>query len=156
MGYELHITRADDWIASDQDPISLEEWLACVAGDPELSLESSARAPLGDGVEFELTLPGLARWNSWSRHNDPGAKVYLWHCDGGIVSRGIDAEVTAKLYRIAQQLGARVFGDEGEEYGPDGEVLSHGEEPLSRAEVEPSQAEVAPPRRSWWRRLLGM
>jgi hypothetical protein len=39
VGYEFHITRAPDWGKSDHQPITAEEWLAVVAGDPELQID---------------------------------------------------------------------------------------------------------------------
>ncbi|MCA9419072.1 MAG: hypothetical protein KC917_22550 [Candidatus Omnitrophica bacterium] len=38
MGYDLHITRAEEWIYNEGREISKEEWLAYVESDPELSL----------------------------------------------------------------------------------------------------------------------
>jgi multidrug efflux pump subunit AcrB len=38
LGYTLHTTRADDRFNSGQRPIAADEWLAVVAGDPELRL----------------------------------------------------------------------------------------------------------------------
>lgn len=148
MGYDVHITRAEEWFDSEQMPITLDEWLACVRDDPELRLEGAARASIAGGQMLEMELPGLAVWTAWSQHVELDALVYLWHSDGCVDCRGIDREVTAKLYRIAQNLGARVVGDDGEEYGPDGEV---------RADGRPDEAEPpdAAPRHSWWRRLFG-
>ena len=39
MGWEIHITRAENWYDSDQHPITAEEWLALVQADPELTIE---------------------------------------------------------------------------------------------------------------------
>ena len=142
MGYDVHITRAQEWFESERAPITLEEWLACVREDPELRLEHAVRASTADGDALEVELPGLAAWTAWSRHAEPDAVVHLWHSDGCIDCRGIDDEVTAKLYRIAQSLGARVVGDDGEEYGPDGAALV--EEPPD-----------PPAKQRWWRRLFG-
>ena len=36
MGYELHITRRKDWADDEGPEITLAEWLALVADDPEL------------------------------------------------------------------------------------------------------------------------
>jgi len=37
MGYEVHITRRKDWADADGPEISEQEWLAHIAGDPELA-----------------------------------------------------------------------------------------------------------------------
>lgn len=34
MGYDAHITRAESWLDAEQDPISLEAWVAHVRSDP--------------------------------------------------------------------------------------------------------------------------
>lgn len=141
MGYDVHITRADEWSDCSASPITLDEWTAVVRDDPELRAERSASAPLPDGGSLEVELSGLSVWTGWSLHGRADARVYLWHSDGCITSRAIDEEVLAKLHRIAQRLGARVVGDEGEEYGPGGRPL-----------VDEVQT---PPRRSWWRRIFG-
>ena len=40
MGYDYHITRADDWADNADAQITPNEWLALVNDDPELSLAS--------------------------------------------------------------------------------------------------------------------
>ncbi len=42
---------------------------------------------------------------------------------GNIVAKNPEKPVRAKMYQMAQRLGAKVQGDEGEFYGPDGEPL---------------------------------
>lgn len=48
MGYDLHVTRADDWTESESSPITLNEWLAYVQEDPEMRLDNVAVARLDD------------------------------------------------------------------------------------------------------------
>ncbi|MGA2498431.1 MAG: hypothetical protein ABSH20_11855 [Tepidisphaeraceae bacterium] len=48
MGYDLHITRAANWIDSKKKPITLNQWKAYVASDPEMALESVAIARVKD------------------------------------------------------------------------------------------------------------
>jgi hypothetical protein len=36
MGYTFHITRAEHWLESESNPISLEDWLTLVRQDPEM------------------------------------------------------------------------------------------------------------------------
>ena len=142
MGYSLHITRAEEWFESEHAPITLDEWLDCVRDDRELRLEQTARTALSGGEVLEMDLPGLAVWTAWSRHDESNAMVYFWHSEGCVDSRGVDDEVVGKLYQIAQRLGARVFGDDGEEYGADGVPAA-------------DDASTPPPRQSWWRWLFG-
>ncbi len=39
MGADFHITRADQWYFSEENPITAEEWLAYVDQDSELTLD---------------------------------------------------------------------------------------------------------------------
>jgi hypothetical protein len=141
MGCDVHITRADEWSESENAPITLDEWSAFVGHDPELRSERAASASLPDGTSLEVELSGLAVWTEWSQHGRSEAAVYFWHSGGCITSRAIDDEVLAKLHRIAQRLGARLVGDDGEEYGSDGRPAVDDAQPL--------------PRRPWWRRIFG-
>ncbi|MER7721983.1 hypothetical protein ABTX99_34530 [Streptomyces flaveolus] len=44
MGYELHITRRDDWWDEEGSAISRQEWESVVAADPDLGIQ-----PIPDG-----------------------------------------------------------------------------------------------------------
>jgi hypothetical protein len=125
MGYHLHIHRADQWYHGDQAPITAQEWLAVVAGDPELRL-----AP-AQGPYFAL-------WSGPCRY--PGGTWFDWD-EGGIFTKNPDRATLAKMLEIAGRLGARIQGDHGDFY--------------HRAEDMPSEEEFAAARarlrRPWWR-----
>lgn len=140
MGYDIHITRADDWTDSPSVPISLEEWIAVVDGDPELRLERVASATTVEGETVSFESPGLAVWMGWSRNGDGGALAWIDHCDGETVSKNPDEEILRKMHQIAQALGARVQGDDGEEYDATG-----------RATRDIGFGAARP----WWRRFFG-
>lgn len=94
MGYDLHIMR--------EGGIPLEEWLAQTKEDPELSQDPDS------GPGFMNFSPDTSEgWFSWS--------------DGEIVSKYPDLRTRQKMVALAQGLGARVEGDDGEVYGADGE-----------------------------------
>lgn len=112
MGYEVHITRADDWTDSPSVPISLEEWLAVVDGDPELRLEGFASATTVEGETLSFESPGLAIWTGWSRHGAGGGFAWIDHSDGEIAVKNPDEEILRKMHQIARALGARVQGDD--------------------------------------------
>ena len=59
MGYDLHITRADDWTESETFPIGLEEWLDYVASDAEMHLDKQAGVEV-DGHAIRLESDGIA------------------------------------------------------------------------------------------------
>ena len=100
MGWEVHITRADDWSQSAQRPITADEWLAAVAADPELRVD-------------EANGPYFVVWSGPCRYLEGG--WFEW-ADGCVSTRQPDQAVLAKMLQLAARLGARVQGDDGEEY----------------------------------------
>ena len=99
MGYDLHITRADDWSDSHANPISAEEWLAVVAADPELKLDPA------NGPHFAV----------WTQGADPEGAWFDWS-DGQVFTKNPDRATLATMLRLAERLGAKVQGDDGELY----------------------------------------
>jgi hypothetical protein len=99
MGYELHITRAKSWAQNTKHRISVEEWLAYVAKDPELSLSRE------NG-------PYFVKWSGKSKLNETWLD---WH-DGNIETKSPDEALIDKMVAIARELGATVQGDDGEIY----------------------------------------
>jgi hypothetical protein len=131
MGYDLHITRAESWADNEGAAITADEWLAAVRADPELT-----PAPENG--------PYFVRWSGPSRYPDP----WLDWSGGNVYTKYPDSALLRKMVRLAQQLGARVQGDDGELYT--------GDEPLDDYLRTAADAERPAPRRaSWWRRLTG-
>jgi hypothetical protein len=110
MGYDVHITRASEWSESESSPISLEEWIALVAGDAEMRLTGVAEANTPDAV-LRYENPGLAIWT-----RAPHGGIWFDYRRGRIVVKNPDPEILAKMKQIAEKLRAKVIGDEGEEY----------------------------------------
>jgi hypothetical protein len=115
MGYDIHITRAPDWTASEAFPISLEEWLDCAARDSEMRLDGFAEAWVGQSV-LRVESEGLAVWTAYSRHEVGGNMAWFSFCYGRIVVKNPDDEILGKMRQIATRLQANVIGDEGETY----------------------------------------
>jgi len=113
MGYEVHITRAPHWIDSESSPITLDEWKAYVAADPEMRMDNFAEATTTEGETIRYENEGLAVWKPGASDNRGGWFDYR---NGRIVVKHPDEETLAKMRQIAQALGARVMGDEGELY----------------------------------------
>ena len=109
MGYEFHITRAADWSQSGQLPITAEEWLAVVGGDPELRID-------------EQNGPYFAVWSG--QCSDPDGGWFDWS-DGQINTKNPDQAILAKMLQLADRLGGAVQGDDGEIYG-DPSQISNG------------------------------
>ncbi len=99
MGYELHITRAPDWAENEDDYIRADEWLTLVEADAELTLDTR------NGPHF-------ARWSGLSDHQEPW---FDWF-EGNIHTKYPDPMMLAKMLEIADKLGAKVQGDDGEMY----------------------------------------
>lgn len=121
MGYDLHITRAEDWSQNEGREITWDEWLALVEDDPELTLD-----PL-NGDEHAL-------WSGPSEDSEP----WLRWDEGNISTKSPDRALTDKMIQIAERIGARVQGDDGEFYP----------EAFKRSETRRKLP--------WWRRLLGL
>ena len=99
MGYELHITRAENWADNDDCPISLEEWLALVEADPELTIDPANGSP-------------TALWAGPSTYDDPW---FNWS-EGNVSTKNPDPAMIAKMIEMASRLEAHVQGDDGERY----------------------------------------
>jgi hypothetical protein len=128
MGYDLHITRKDDWCDKDND-ISLEEWLAAVAADPEMRLDGYAEARLPDGRVLRVESAGLAVWTAWSHNGKDGNMAWIDWSRGNVTAKNPDRPFRRKMWRLAQVLKARVQGDDGEFYDDWGDSDSGGTYP---------------------------
>jgi hypothetical protein len=137
MGYDLHITRAEDWSSSEETPIALEEWLAYIASDPEMRLDNSAEVEV-DGQVLRLESAGLAVWTAFRGHDAGGNMAWFHYSDGNVDVKNPDREILGKMLQIADRLGANVQGDDGERY--------------TRVEDLPGDEPDQPaPPRPWWR-----
>lgn len=138
MGYDVHITRRENWFDASPD-ISIEEWMAVVDGDADLRLDGFAEAATPARDQIRIENEGLCVWTAYSRHGINGNMAWLWHSHGNVMAKNPDVEIRRKMWTIAEELGAGVQGDEGEWYGPDGEMLRH------------SSGQGAVPPKPWWR-----
>ena len=57
MGYDLHITRKEDWSDEDGPVITEAEWRRVIHEDPELQLDTDSRCTMADGEYI------FASWN---------------------------------------------------------------------------------------------
>lgn len=116
MGYDLHITRKNDWHDSKGSEISLDEWRALVLADPQMRLDGFAEARLLDGRVLRTDSEGLAVWTEYSQHDEACNKAWFLYSHGEIRVKNPDDEIIRKMWSIAQALGAKVQGDDGEVY----------------------------------------
>ena len=129
MGYAVYIVRKAEGEGGEQKraaAITLAEWKAYVATDPELRLTDYAEASgYGAGPGSAAGAAGadlgalpaeaevLSLWLAYSRMR---AGKYAWfsYARGRVTVRDPDEELLGKILAVAQALAARVQGDDGE------------------------------------------
>ncbi len=119
MGYDLHVTRKEDWASGKGEQglaISLDEWVAVVNADRDMRLDGFCEVHLPDGRVFRHTDPSIAVWTAWSHHGKAGAMAWFELSNGNIVVKNPDREIRRKMWRLAQLFQAKVQGDDGEFY----------------------------------------
>jgi hypothetical protein len=108
MGYDLHITRREDWTDSGSD-ITIDEWLSYVARDPLLELDLT-----GDNGPYFVLVKGTSP--------DPDLDDWLnWH-DGKLYSKSPRKKLVERMIKIAEDFEAKVQGQDGELYLDSSEV----------------------------------
>jgi hypothetical protein len=108
VGYDVHITRAENWTEAESTPIVLDEWLRFVAGDPEMRLDNFAEAEVGGGEVLRYNNNGLAVWTACSGHGVKCNMAWFDYRRGRVVVKTPDDEILGKMRRIASALGAKV------------------------------------------------
>jgi hypothetical protein len=136
MGYDVHITRRHNWFDPKGPEISPAEWLDFVAADPEMRLDGYAETRMQDGSVFRTEREGLSVWTAYSGHDESGNKAWFLYQNGYVTVKNPDDEILRKMWSIAQDLSAKVQGDEGEVYD---------------SSATPTRPEERLPERTWWR-----
>jgi hypothetical protein len=117
MGYDLHVTRKQNWADPEGPAIRLVEWQELIARDPELhEFKEVGEADRGKGASYGGQ-EGALRWD-----------------EGEIISKNPDKALIAKMAQIAAALGATVQGDDGEIHQADGSSDSPDAEEPPRAD----------------------
>ena len=112
-GYDLHITRANEWTLSSKHPISENEWKNAVMSDGQLQMNMTATAENPKTHKaIQVSNPLMASWV------DPTSKEkhYFYYSRGEITVKNPSKNAIAKMKAIARKLSARVQGDDGELY----------------------------------------
>ena len=123
MGYEVRITRRQNWSDEDGPEISLAEWIAVVGADREMRLDGCAETRGGAGAIIRIKSEGLSVWTVYSRHDDNGNMAWFDFRSGNVVVKNPDTEILRKMWSLAQALSAKVQGDGGELYDASGQQL---------------------------------
>jgi len=131
MGYDVHITRRDDWWEEGGPEISRAEWFHYINNDTSLQLSRSVIVENNKGDPVSLKADSLAVWLEWPHREEGVSESLLWHSEGNIYAKNPDRETLAKMHAIAGTLKAKVQGDDGEVYGASGELrgLKSGRQP---------------------------
>jgi hypothetical protein len=135
MSYHLHITRkAKGWNdADDPAAISRAEWLDYVASDPEMAANDYSVDPQygqsdAQDSAYDMYVEGLAAWLGHSGAGLKGEYVWFGHEQDRVTVENPDEETLGKLLAIAQVLGARVQGDDGEYFDQPDQPYATGAE----------------------------
>lgn len=144
MGYEVHITRKKDWRDEEGPAITLNDWLAYITSDPELSMEGFTVPHQAEGETIVIQRPGMAAWVGYSEYRKRNTVVWFTHFKDRVSVKDPDAEIIQKMYGIAQALNGSVQGDKGEIYDADGNSVSRlpGKKPTAAQAQE---------KKSWWK-----
>lgn len=118
MGYDLHLTRADDWVDAESNPIPEALWDSVARARLSSSDQSAAE---GGQPIYQLEGSGGSPTLQWQR----GA-VTVW----GATDDHVD-----QLVGLAEALEAHVIGD-------DGELYPHGAQGRSSASASRDPAEA--------------
>jgi hypothetical protein len=97
MGYDVHITRAENWADNAGYEIDVQEWLEMIKDDRDLIPSPE------NGDQFVV----------WRGTNKYPETWFSWE-NGNIFTTSPDKATLKKLYQVAQKLNAQVQGDDGE------------------------------------------
>ena len=117
MGYELHITKQENWFDDDDSrQISFDEWMQILADDKEMRLDNFAEATTTSEDTIRVESEGLSVWTKYSGNGLNGNYAWFNYSQGSIVCKNPDDEIIGKMLDIAGRLNAKVQGDDGEIY----------------------------------------
>jgi len=120
--YEVYITRkAHGWNdATDTAAISLAEWQAYVASDPEMQAADFLNPTYRTSEATDWELTGASVWVPYSKNGRHGRYARFVHQGDCVLVESPDEEILGKMQAIAHALGARVQGANGsyfDDYG---------------------------------------
>lgn len=117
MGYDLHISRNDEWWDEEiGGGISFADWSSLVDADDTMRMDGFAEVNLPDGSTLRIENEGLAVWTEYAGNEDGGNQAWFDFREGAVVVKNPDQDILAKMLEVAGKLDAKVVGEEGEEY----------------------------------------
>lgn len=124
MGYDLYITRKQDWSDTDGHDITLDDWMGVIAVDRSLQVDPQRAAAVDPRVASGAKEPSHAVWLDWPERRAGTDEAWIWLERGNLVATDPDQRVRQKMFLIAVQLDARLMGEDGEVYDSIGEPES--------------------------------
>ena len=121
MGYNVYITRKENWFDEDGPEITVQEWSGYVDTDEEMRMDGFAEVTSPNGEVLRIEQPGTAVWVGYSGHGVDGNIVWFTCTQESICVKNPDDEIIGKMCSVANSLDAKVQGEEGEVYGAEGE-----------------------------------
>lgn len=122
MGYDLYVTRKEDWSDAEGQDITLDDWTGYLALDQSLQIDPVRSAEVDPRVASGAKEASHACWTEWP-DREPGLReAWIWLERGNLVSTDADIRFRQKLFLIADGLGARLMGEGGEVYNSSGEA----------------------------------
>ena len=117
MGYDLHITRQENWFDDENSlKISQQQWEEYIANDPEMKLEGFAQVILDTGEVVRIENNGIAVWLKYSGEGLGQNHAWFTLYNGNIGVKNPDQEIINKMVEISIFFNGKVQGDEGELY----------------------------------------
>lgn len=110
MAYEAHLTRADLWVY-DKEPITFEEVKALILPDGFEAVENGTFSDSAVSIS-------LGKCAVYTRPD--GVKNYLIFGNGAPSFKMLSEEDAKPFIKLAELLGAKVQGDDGEIYTHEG------------------------------------
>jgi hypothetical protein len=146
MGYDIHITRKENWFDEDETRnISFDEWKNILASDDEMRLDGFAEATATNGETIRVDSKGLSVWIKYSNNGLNGNYAWFDYSQGNIVCKNPDDEIVNKMLVIAERLNAKVQGDEGEIYE---RTLNNK---ISHKHITESDDNQTDSKKPWWK-----
>lgn len=121
MGYDLYITRKDDWSDVDGQDITLDDWMGYVHLDRSLQVDGARAAAVDPRVASGAKEPSHVLWLDWPDREVGLREAWIWLERGNLVATDADLRFRQKLFLIAVGLEARLMGENGEVYNSIGE-----------------------------------
>ncbi|MBT8415866.1 MAG: hypothetical protein KJO42_00340 [Silicimonas sp.] len=140
MGYDLYITRKDDWSDTSGPDISMDDWTEYLFIDKSLEIDARRAAEIDPRVASHAKEPTHTRWLDWPARVPDENEAWMWIEQGNIVATDPDIDFRRKLFLIADGLEARLMGTDGEVYD------SIGEPESGRSRLTEKGA-----KRAWWK-----